>query len=84
MSTAVGGTIRPCPECGAQIPVDERFTVWCASCDWNVDPGERQKQQEQQQKQETRKKRRGGRDRTGWRRPGALSPGATASGCTPR
>ncbi|MFF0964392.1 M48 family metallopeptidase [Streptomyces sp. NPDC003703] len=65
MSTAVGGTTRPCPECGAQIPVDERFTVWCASCDWNVDPGERQKQQEQQQKQETRKKRgrRPGQDR---------------------
>ncbi|WP_018567091.1 M48 family metallopeptidase [Streptomyces sp. PsTaAH-124] len=54
MSTAVGGTTRPCPECGARVPVDERFTVWCAACDWNVDPGERQ---EHRQKQETEKRR---------------------------
>ncbi|MDQ0581439.1 M48 family metallopeptidase [Streptomyces rishiriensis] len=29
---------RPCPRCGAGIGGDERFTVWCAACDWNVDP----------------------------------------------
>ncbi|MEU3062640.1 M48 family metallopeptidase [Streptomyces subrutilus] len=28
-----------CPECGAAVPVDERYVVWCAVCDWNVDPG---------------------------------------------
>ena len=29
---------RPCPECGAEIRHDERFTPWCAACEWNVDP----------------------------------------------
>ncbi|MCB5178775.1 M48 family metallopeptidase [Streptomyces antimicrobicus] len=29
-----------CPECGeALTATDERFVVWCAACDWNVDPG---------------------------------------------
>ncbi|WP_239516529.1 MULTISPECIES: M48 family metallopeptidase [unclassified Streptomyces] len=31
--------VRSCPECGAGVPVDERYVVWCAACDWNVDPG---------------------------------------------
>ncbi|MFE8015939.1 M48 family metallopeptidase [Streptomyces antibioticus] len=35
-------TTQPCPECGAEIRGDSRFTVWCAACDWNVDPGEPQ------------------------------------------
>ncbi|WP_406505148.1 hypothetical protein [Streptomyces sp. NBC_00212] len=30
---------RPCPQCGADTPYDERFVMWCAACDWNVDPG---------------------------------------------
>ncbi|MCG8968988.1 MULTISPECIES: hypothetical protein [Streptomyces] len=25
-----------------EIRSDSRFTLWCAACDWNVDPGERQ------------------------------------------
>ncbi len=29
---------RLCPECGAEIRHDRRFTPWCASCEWNVDP----------------------------------------------
>ncbi|MFJ8200106.1 M48 family metallopeptidase [Streptomyces sp. NPDC096152] len=39
MSTAARQTLQPCPECGAEIRADGRFTVWCAACDWNVDPG---------------------------------------------
>ncbi|MEU6350045.1 M48 family metallopeptidase [Streptomyces sp. NPDC047072] len=36
---AVGEQTRqPCPECGAEIRTDRRFTTWCAVCDWNVDP----------------------------------------------
>ncbi|MPY30946.1 M48 family metalloprotease [Streptomyces adustus] len=31
-------TTQSCPECGAEIRGDSRFTVWCAACDWNVDP----------------------------------------------
>ncbi|MCF3181329.1 M48 family metallopeptidase [Streptomyces polychromogenes] len=28
-----------CPECGhALVAADERFTSWCADCEWNVDP----------------------------------------------
>ncbi|MYR41652.1 M48 family metalloprotease [Streptomyces sp. SID5910] len=34
--------VQPCPECGTEIRGDSRFTVWCAACDWNVDPGEPQ------------------------------------------
>jgi len=30
--------VRPCPQCGVEIRADRRFTVWCAACDWNVDP----------------------------------------------
>ncbi|MFE9612963.1 M48 family metallopeptidase [Streptomyces sp. NPDC006012] len=33
-------TTQPCPECGTEIRGDSRFTVWCAACDWNVDPEE--------------------------------------------
>ncbi|MFE7662384.1 M48 family metallopeptidase [Streptomyces celluloflavus] len=32
-------SVQPCPECGAEIRTDPRFTTWCAACDWNVDPG---------------------------------------------
>lgn len=38
-STAGATTVRECPECGAPVPVDERYVDWCAACDWNVDPG---------------------------------------------
>ena len=38
MSTVAEETTQPCPECGAQIRSDRRFTAWCAACDWNVDP----------------------------------------------
>ncbi|GLW47050.1 hypothetical protein Stsp02_27120 [Streptomyces sp. NBRC 14336] len=40
MSVAAEGTAQTCPECGAEIRVDGRFTTWCAACDWNVDPGQ--------------------------------------------
>ncbi|WP_413758718.1 M48 family metallopeptidase [Streptomyces sp. MMBL 11-3] len=35
---AVGETTQPCPQCGAEVRADGRFTAWCAGCDWNVDP----------------------------------------------
>ncbi|MFI0968042.1 M48 family metallopeptidase [Streptomyces sp. NPDC021080] len=38
MHTAAAETVQPCPECGAEIRTDARFTTWCAACDWNVDP----------------------------------------------
>ncbi|MER7468161.1 M48 family metallopeptidase [Streptomyces sp. NPDC097981] len=38
-STAEVTSVRECPECGAPVPVDERYVDWCAACDWNVDPG---------------------------------------------
>ncbi|MFH0180063.1 M48 family metallopeptidase [Streptomyces cacaoi] len=38
MSVGTQETTRPCPQCGAGIGGDKRFTVWCAACDWNVDP----------------------------------------------
>ncbi|MEV7244437.1 M48 family metallopeptidase [Streptomyces sp. NPDC093248] len=31
-------TRQPCPECGTEIRGDSRFAIWCAACDWNVDP----------------------------------------------
>ncbi|MER5890257.1 M48 family metalloprotease [Streptomyces sp. NPDC001941] len=31
---------QACPECAAQVPVDERFGTWCEACGWNVDPSE--------------------------------------------
>ncbi|NUP16764.1 MAG: M48 family metalloprotease, partial [Streptomyces sp.] len=30
--------VQPCPQCGVEIRGDRRYTVWCAGCDWNVDP----------------------------------------------
>lgn len=38
MHTATAETVQPCPECGAEVRGDTRFPVWCAACDWNVDP----------------------------------------------
>ncbi|MDX3248712.1 M48 family metallopeptidase [Streptomyces sp. ME18-1-4] len=38
MSVGTQERTQPCPQCGAEIRGDERFTVWCAACDWNVDP----------------------------------------------
>ncbi|MFD8419822.1 M48 family metallopeptidase [Streptomyces sp. NPDC059466] len=35
-------TTQPCPECGTEIRGDSRFAVWCAACDWNVDPEEQE------------------------------------------
>ncbi|MGW3139467.1 M48 family metalloprotease [Streptomyces sp. NPDC001139] len=32
-------TVQPCPQCGTEIRSDRRFTVWCAACDWNLEPG---------------------------------------------
>ncbi|MFF9179073.1 M48 family metallopeptidase [Streptomyces sp. NPDC014793] len=31
-------TRQQCPECGTEIRGDSRFAIWCAACDWNVDP----------------------------------------------
>ncbi|MFF3468353.1 M48 family metalloprotease [Streptomyces sp. NPDC002619] len=30
--------VHVCPQCGADMPVDEGYPVWCAGCDWNVAP----------------------------------------------
>ncbi|MEV5907891.1 M48 family metalloprotease [Streptomyces chartreusis] len=30
--------VQPCPQCGVEVRGDRRFTVWCGTCDWNVDP----------------------------------------------
>jgi len=38
MSAVAEETIKPCPECGSEIRGDNRFTLWCTACDWNVDP----------------------------------------------
>ncbi|MCX5361259.1 M48 family metallopeptidase [Streptomyces sp. NBC_00124] len=38
MRAAGEQTVQPCPQCGVEIRADRRFTVWCAACDWNVDP----------------------------------------------
>ncbi|MGW5640695.1 M48 family metalloprotease [Streptomyces sp. NPDC003832] len=39
MTVAAEGRTQRCPQCGAEISPDQRFAVWCAACDWNVDPG---------------------------------------------
>src|SRR5262245_47708923 len=36
---APSGVTKPCPECGATMPVDTRVVTWCPDCDWNFDPG---------------------------------------------
>ncbi|MFI6339926.1 hypothetical protein [Streptomyces sp. NPDC050535] len=33
-------TTQPCPGCDTEIRGDSRFALWCAACDWNVDPQE--------------------------------------------
>ncbi|MER6286280.1 M48 family metallopeptidase [Streptomyces sviceus] len=38
MRTAGEETVASCPQCGVDIRTDKRFTIWCAACDWNVDP----------------------------------------------
>ncbi|MEW2163949.1 M48 family metalloprotease [Streptomyces sp. NPDC007084] len=38
MHTTAGESVQACPDCGAEIRVHGDFTVWCAACDWNVDP----------------------------------------------
>ncbi|MFF4790742.1 M48 family metallopeptidase [Streptomyces sp. NPDC001276] len=38
MPNAAEEKTQPCPACGAEIRADARFVIWCASCDWNVDP----------------------------------------------
>jgi Zn-dependent protease with chaperone function len=38
MHTVAAEKVQPCPQCGAEIRGDGRFTTWCAACDWNVDP----------------------------------------------
>jgi Zn-dependent protease with chaperone function len=37
-ATEAGEVSRLCPECGAEIRHDRRFTPWCPHCEWNVDP----------------------------------------------
>jgi Zn-dependent protease with chaperone function len=48
MRSAAEETVQPCPECGTEIRVDGRFTLWCAACDWNVDPTDQQEEQGKQ------------------------------------
>lgn len=31
-------TTAPCPDCGAGLPSDPRFVVWCPSCHWSLAP----------------------------------------------
>ncbi|MGI5459379.1 M48 family metallopeptidase [Streptomyces sp. CA-249302] len=31
-------TEQTCPQCGADMPVDEGYPVWCTGCEWNVAP----------------------------------------------
>ncbi|MFF9624356.1 M48 family metalloprotease [Streptomyces griseosporeus] len=38
MTSAAEQITQACPDCGATIEGDRRFTVWCTACDWNVDP----------------------------------------------
>jgi Zn-dependent protease with chaperone function len=38
MQTDMSPAHSVCPECATPLPVDERFTVWCPACGWNVDP----------------------------------------------
>lgn len=37
-ATKAGEVSQLCPDCGAEIRHDARFTPWCAQCEWNVDP----------------------------------------------
>ncbi|MFE5482277.1 M48 family metallopeptidase [Streptomyces sp. NPDC056527] len=39
VQTRTATTARECPECSAPLPADGQYVQWCASCDWNVDPG---------------------------------------------
>ncbi|MET7981269.1 M48 family metallopeptidase [Streptomyces sp. NPDC005281] len=38
MHTAAAERVQVCPDCGTEIHGDGRFVLWCAVCDWNVDP----------------------------------------------
>ncbi|MGV9503090.1 M48 family metalloprotease [Streptomyces sp. NPDC003642] len=38
MTSAAEQITQACPECGAGIEGDRRFTLWCAACEWNIDP----------------------------------------------
>lgn len=31
--------VETCPDCGSGMPVNQGFVIWCAACDWNIDPG---------------------------------------------
>ncbi|WP_441246342.1 M48 family metalloprotease [Kitasatospora sp. McL0602] len=56
---------RPCPECGSDLPSDERFTDWCPACEWNLAPAaapdlhrtpRRQRRAERAKRKETARK----------------------------
>lgn len=34
---------KQCPRCGAAIAADQRFVIWCQTCEWNADPGPRRR-----------------------------------------
>lgn len=37
----MGGAVareRTCPECGATVPVEAGYPVWCEGCGWNLQP----------------------------------------------
>lgn len=36
---------KQCPRCGAAITADQRFVIWCQTCEWNADPGPRRRHQ---------------------------------------
>jgi len=37
-STLAPQTSRPCPHCGATLPVNPEYVTWCDHCDWNLQP----------------------------------------------
>ncbi len=29
---------QPCPQCGATLPINPEYVIWCDQCDWNLQP----------------------------------------------
>ncbi|MEV4440915.1 M48 family metalloprotease [Streptomyces sp. NPDC049577] len=84
MRNAIEENVRACPECGAEVRTDRRFTAWCAACDWNVDPGGPEKEAGRPEELRQASARRhgerlsaevaaGGTPTSGWDRAGVLA-----------